>query len=519
MKHFALSLVFISIMFLFLTLNCIIYTIKYKRQLNNEFENITIYLESIQKVPDWFEVVAREIKDEKIKIGLVNIDDIPHEIHRKAEVVKVHFDPVGKQIQWSDLFPPWISKIPPPTCPNIPMPGFENYQELDVIVANVSGCESRDVSGLQVNLVVANLLVRSGRKDHNGAVFAVFIGSCEPMWEIFRCEDLVWHEGNSWVYKPELRRIKQKVLMPVGTCQHVPSFSQFGEEPYWGSQNQNNHLPQQREAYVTILHSTEDYVCGAITLAQSIIRSNSTKDLVLLADNNISPKSLNGLRAAGWKIKHIERIRSTFSRKKAYNRWNYSKFRIWQLKEYDKVMFIDSDLIVKRNLDEFFIQPQLSAAGNCEKHFFNSGLMLIEPSICTFDTLMKKRFVIESYNGGDQGFLNEMFSWWHRLPAEVNYLKVFVDFKDHVHQIPEDVYAIHYFGLKPWKCRVDYDCNWNWPDFREYASNSAHERWLDVYYAMPEKLRQYCPRTYEMDVKLQHSRHKGANNSSSPNVL
>ena len=131
-----------------------------------------------------------------------------------------------------------------------------------------------------------------------------------------------------------------------------------------------------REAYVTVLHSSETYVCGAIALAQSILQTNSTKDLILLADDSISPKSIRGLKAAGWKIKLIERIRSPHAKKGAYNEYNYSKLRIWQLTEYDKVIFIDADLIVLKNLDKFFSYPQLSAVGN-DKYMFNSGLILI----------------------------------------------------------------------------------------------------------------------------------------------
>ncbi|GFP96024.1 putative UDP-glucuronate:xylan alpha-glucuronosyltransferase 4 [Phtheirospermum japonicum] len=381
------------------------------------------------------------------------------------------------------------------------MPRFEDYEELDVVVSRVpceEGGDWRSVFRLQVNLVVANLLVRSGRKGNevDRPIFAVFIGSSGPMWEIFRCDDLLWHVGDTWVYKPELRRIKQKVLMPVGSCQISPPFAQSGN---------NNSIYQPREAYVTVLHSSEAYVCGAIALAQSIIQSNSTKDLVLLADGHIPPRSIDGLRSAGWKVKRIQRIRSPHSKKNAYNEWNYSKLRIWQLTEYDKLMFIDSDLIVTRNVDEFFVHPQISAAGN-DRHIFNSGLMLVEPSTCTFETLMKKRFSVESYNGGDQGFLNEMFPWWHRLPAKLNQLKFFGSAQDHVHQIPHNTYTVHYLGVKPWLCYKDYDCNWDEMGSQQFASDSAHEKWWSVYDNMPKKLRQYCSLTHKIDGRIQKYR-------------
>ncbi|KAL2469201.1 putative UDP-glucuronate:xylan alpha-glucuronosyltransferase 4 [Forsythia ovata] len=478
------------------------------KQVHREFQNESL------KNPGWFDVVAPYIRHEKINIGLVNMDGVVDNIDRGRRLQRR-----GSTVKWEDLFPEWIDENSPSKCPEIPMPQFEDYKELDVILARVpcsrddEGSGLRDVLRLQVNLVVANLLVRSRRKN-NGPVFAVFTGACIPMWEIFKCDDVLWHKGNYWVYKPELTRLKQKVLMPVGTCQPAtPILEPSGQEIWrkYDNKSKSHTLPQPREAYVTVLHSSEDYVCGAIALAQSIIQTNTTKDLVLLADvNRISQYSLKGLRAAGWNIKPIRRIRSPHSKRQSYNEYNYSKLRIWQLKDYDRVMFIDSDLIVLKNIDKFFNYPQLSAVGN-HKHIFNSGLMLIEPSICTFKTLLKKRFVVASYNGGDQGFLNEMFPWWHRLPAKLNYLKYFNTINDQLHEIPHDLYALHFVGLKPWMCYQDYDCNWDSLENHIFASDMAHERWWNVYNGMSKKLKQYCSLTSEMDARIQTERANARN--------
>ena len=261
----------------------------------------------------------------------------------------------------------------------------------------------------------------------------------------------------------------------------------------------NYAINKPREAYATILHSSEAYVCGAIALAQSITQTGSTKDLVLLADNSITSRSLQGLRAAGWKIKHIERIRSPNAKKNAYNEWNYSKLRLWQLTEYDKIIFIDADLIVLNNMDSLFVYPQLSAVGN-NRVLFNSGIMVVEPSECMFQTLMEKSQTMVSYNGGDQGFLNEVFTWWHRWPRRLNFLKIFKEKNEH--EIPANVYAIHYLGVKPWMCYRDYDCNWDKLDHHPFASDSAHRRWWEVYDAMPEGLWGYCGLTKKKDERI-----------------
>lgn len=276
----------------------------------------------------------------------------------------------------------------------------------------------------------------------------------------------------------------------------------------WRPQN----FEYQRYAYVTILHSSEAYVCGAIALAQSIRRTNSTKDLILLADNSITPTSIAGLQAAGWDVRQIQRIRSVFSQKGSYNEWNYSKLRVWQLTEYSKVIFIDADLLVLENMDIFFTYPQLSAGLN-HQHFFNSGLMVVEPSQCMFEYLMRKSFKIKPYNGGDQGFLNEIFTWWHRLPRWLNALKTFEGKSIEKHVMAQDLYAVHYLGLKPWMCYRDYDCNWDVESRRVFACDSAHRRWWQVYDAMPQELQPYCGLTEKMDKSLKTWRARAANAS------
>lgn len=254
-----------------LVTNNIYFTINYTRKLHNEFRSVNTYHESLRNTewlevfsrdivgkrievglveadatrdkapatpylkrkrnPEWFEVVSREFKDETINIGLVNVDETADGVQTKAKMVRVHFERVGEDLRWSDLSPEHVYENS--TCPNVPMPRFEDYRELDVVVARISqgtgyGVDGlKDVSRLQVNLIVANLLVRSGRKG-NGPL-AVFVESLNPMSEIFRCDDLLWNEGNAWIYKPEMTRIKKLVLLPVGPCQFVPPPSEFGK--------------------------------------------------------------------------------------------------------------------------------------------------------------------------------------------------------------------------------------------------------------------------------------------------
>ncbi|CAH8251638.1 unnamed protein product [Arabidopsis lyrata] len=481
--------------------------------------------EPVNRHPIWLRLIRNYLPDEKkIRVGLLNIAVNERESYEASGTsilknVHVSLDPLPNNLTWERLFPVWIDEDHTwhtPSCPEVPLPKMEGIDaDVDVVVVKVP-CDGfsekrglRDVFRLQVNLAAANLAVESGWRNVDRMVYVVFIGSCGPMHEIFRCDERVKRVGDYWVYRPDLTRLKQKLLMPPGSCRIAPP----GQEEAW-IQDKNKSLTStkttlssitaQRVAYVTLLHSSEVYVCGAIALAQSIRQSGSTKDMVLLHDDSITNSSLIGLRLAGWKLRRVERIRSPFSKKRSYNEWNYSKLRVWQVTDYDKLVFIDADFIIVKNIDYLFFYPQLSAAGN-NKVMFNSGVMVLEPSACLFEDLMLKSFKIGSYNGGDQGFLNEYFVWWHRLSKRLNTMKYFGDESRHdkARNLPENLEGIHYLGLKPWRCYRDYDCNWDLKTRRVYASESVHERWWKVYDKMPKKLKGYCGLTLKMEKNVE----------------
>ncbi|KAG6598375.1 UDP-glucuronate:xylan alpha-glucuronosyltransferase 2, partial [Cucurbita argyrosperma subsp. sororia] len=423
------------------------------------------------------------------KIGMVNFDeDDISEWESSFEIIPIAFQKVSKYFEWKDLFPEWIDEeedLDGASCPEIPVPDYRSYQKVDLVVAKLP-CRypeaewGRDVFRLQVHLIAANVAAKKGKRDWFSRTkigpedFIADIGSCQLAMPI-------WDRGVNKVY--DLSKI-QRATKTV-----------------------------KREAYATVIHSSEAYVCGAITLAQSLLQTGTKRDLILLMDDSISMSKRAALAAAGWRIRMITRIRNPRAEKDSYNEYNYSKFRLWQLTDYDKIIFIDSDIIVLRNLDLLFHFPQMSAVGN-DNSIFNSGIMVIEPSNCTFRIFMERRDEIISYNGGDQGFLNEVFVWWHRLPRRTNFLKNFwsnttleKSVKNEMFGAdPPKLYSIHYLGLKPWLCYRDYDCNWNIDDQRVYASDVAHKRWWKLHDAMDDNLQAFCKLTKRRRIELDWDR-------------
>ncbi|KAF7840089.1 UDP-glucuronate:xylan alpha-glucuronosyltransferase 1-like [Senna tora] len=456
-------------------------------------------------------------KDEELQgIGLINFNNTEIEHWEKvifpdATHVILHLEYAARNVTWESLYPEWIDEeeeTEVPICPSLPSlrpPGIR----LNLIAVKLpcrSGARdtnwSRDVARLHLQLAAAGL---AASFKGNYPVNVLFITNCFPIPNLFTCKELVAHEGNVWLYKPNLSVLRQKVQLPVGSCELA--LPMRGKELVYAG---NVH----REAYATILHSAHVYVCGAIAAAQSIRMSGSTRDLVILVDETISGYHRSGLEAAGWKVRTIQRIRNPKAEKDAYNEWNYSKFRLWQLTDYDKIIFIDADLLILKNIDFLFGMPEITATGN-NATLFNSGVMVVEPSNCTFELLMDHINEIESYNGGDQGYLNEIFTWWHRIPRHMNFLKHFwVGDEEEKKQMktrlfgadPPILYVLHYLGLKPWLCFRDYDCNWNSDIFHEFASDVAHERWWRVHDAMPELLQQFCLLKSKQKAQLEWDR-------------
>jgi glycogenin glucosyltransferase len=80
----------------------------------------------------------------------------------------------------------------------------------------------------------------------------------------------------------------------------------------------------------------------------------------------------------------------------------FTKINCWLLEQYSKCVFLDSDCVVLRNIDDLFQREELSASPDAGwPDCFNSGVFVYRPSKETYRKL-----------GGDQGLLNGFFSDW-----------------------------------------------------------------------------------------------------------
>lgn len=137
----------------------------------------------------------------------------------------------------------------------------------------------------------------------------------------------------------------------------------------------------------------------------------------------------------------------------------YSKLHVFRMPHLDRVVYLDADTLVLQNPDELFDGDEFRAAPDVglEIHTetFNSGVFAVSPSHELFEEMLEAMRTTESYDGGDQGFLNVFYEGrWDAVDTAYNTTKrVFAHHAPMFHR--DEVKVLHYVGPKPWQPKAD----------------------------------------------------------------
>jgi alpha-N-acetylglucosamine transferase len=233
----------------------------------------------------------------------------------------------------------------------------------------------------------------------------------------------------------------------------------------------------------------------------SSLRATGTRvPMVAMVTPEIRSGTRDRLAGQGWTVREVQPIENPNpATQQMLPRFGaaYTKLRAWQLQDLDRVVLLDADTIVLRNVDDLFERPEIAAAPDFFlPDRFSSGVMVLEPSQATFERMIHALSVEESYDGGDQGFLNNFFAGWygmpvlHRLPVGYNLAHFIYQFM-HGHpsawaQLQGEVKIVHYLVQKPWRARS--------------TLTGASELWWDAYFRVhPEEDKSLRHRLHEME--------------------
>lgn len=141
---------------------------------------------------------------------------------------------------------------------------------------------------------------------------------------------------------------------------------------------------------------------------------------------------------------------------------SFLKLWLWQLTSFERLVYVDPDVLLRRSLDGLFAMPLAGAiAASPDDGFtaarsprqFNSGLLVLQPDLAVFESLVGawRAQRLPSFDGGDQGFLWSFFGNTSimSLPRRYNTLKRREYAAGGVAELNTSD-ALHFVGNKPW---------------------------------------------------------------------
>lgn len=228
-------------------------------------------------------------------------------------------------------------------------------------------------------------------------------------------------------------------------------------------------------AFVT-LATNSDYVIGAAALIRSLRRTGTTADLVVMY-TDLPGDDLARLSALGARLVQVDLLPTSDAFNALHGRDrlhgaapftkgekppfhtpldNFAKLRLWQLVEYQAVVFIDADAIMLKNCDKLFGYPEFCAAPNvyeslADFHRLNSGVFTARPSLDTFAAMLDRLDRPGVFwRRTDQTFLEDFFPDWHGLPVFYNMLQ-YVWFNMPALWSWDEIHILHFQYEKPWQ--------------------------------------------------------------------
>ena len=227
-------------------------------------------------------------------------------------------------------------------------------------------------------------------------------------------------------------------------------------------------------AYITVLTNTK-YIPGVRALAKSLKEVKSQYPLYVLIPEDrediLIEFSETDKRLIGEdKIIRQPNIKVPSTMEESDSYWKYTFFKLQSVRctQFEKIILLDSDMLIQNNIDNLFNCYHYSAAvaGHTrvkEWVMLNSGLMVMEPSDDFADKLIElipqtvERRKKEGLNSGDQDVFQEAFPRWKEnkeLLLDETYNCFFSDvsyvIKEYKCRV-RDISVIHFIGSKkPW---------------------------------------------------------------------
>jgi len=229
-----------------------------------------------------------------------------------------------------------------------------------------------------------------------------------------------------------------------------------------------------RQCYMTLVMS-DNYLPGAMVLGHSLIDAGCKKELVALVTlNTLSVDVVDELKVCCplyyaapnasqtiYRLLPVDRIANPkpanlFLMGRPDLLFVFTKIALWRQTEYSKVVYLDADIVVLQNLDHLFdLDVSFAAAPDIGwPDAFNTGFMVLSPSMSEYWALLALAQSGDSFDGADQGLLNQYYQHksWHRLSFTYNCTpNAEYQWEPAYRYHKSNIKAVHFIGKdKPW---------------------------------------------------------------------
>lgn len=248
-------------------------------------------------------------------------------------------------------------------------------------------------------------------------------------------------------------------------------------------------------SYITLC-ATDNYLYGLIALMYMWKATKSKYPFTVLVVSTVSDFTKQVLREVGYTVVEIEsRMPDNYLETLQHNNgdiyigqanpnlseggWHHTwnKFHIFNQTQFTKLLYLDADAIILKNMDHIFEFPPFSAVpemncwrDNSNRMTFNAGFLLVEPNSTTYNELMQlaANNIVGTTNNGikylcsDQDILNLYLSDWHNCHELHLPMSIFVNWYVSANSYDwwqlhkNEICAIHMIGIKPWQAGYAY---------------------------------------------------------------
>jgi len=220
-----------------------------------------------------------------------------------------------------------------------------------------------------------------------------------------------------------------------------------------------------RQAFFSSLYS-DDYLDGALALGYSLKNYNPSHNIYMMyIPAQVTEETLCILEKAGWNLYPVKRIPSPVQGVLPGFLDQFTKFQLWNMTEFDGIVYLDADTIVCSKLYGLFslIAPETgfefgAAPDNWYGKFtfnFNAGVMVLRPNKLVYNELLEISKEPGNYDVlfAEQSFLNEYYRFRYiSLPQTYNMnVAIYQKYPKLWEILRPEFKVIHYTLAKPFK--------------------------------------------------------------------